>query len=99
MNIKQYMSYADIVSLGNASFGFLSIIMVLNGYLALAAQFMLIAVIFDSLDGWVARRTKRVDEFGFGENIDSLSDVILLVLHRECFCIQHAHRLAYHTLI
>ena len=76
MNIKHYMSYADIVSLGNASFGFLSIIMVLNGYLALAAQFILVAVIFDSLDGWVARKTKRVDEFGFGENIDSLSDVI-----------------------
>ncbi len=29
MNIKQYMSYADVVSLGNASFGFLSII---NGF-------------------------------------------------------------------
>lgn len=76
MNMKHYMSYADLVSLGNASFGFLSIIMVLNGFLAVAAQFMLVAVIFDSLDGWVARRTKRVDEFGFGENIDSLSDVI-----------------------
>jgi archaetidylserine synthase len=42
---------------------------------------MLVAVIFDSLDGWVARKTKkvdefRVDEFGFGGNIDSLSDVI-----------------------
>ncbi len=70
------MSYADLVSLGNASFGFLSILMVFNGYLGLAAQFMLIAVIFDSLDGWVARRTKRVDQYGFGENIDSLSDVI-----------------------
>ena len=33
MNMKHYMSYADLVSLGNASFGFLSIIMVLNGYL------------------------------------------------------------------
>lgn len=76
MNIKSYMSYADLVSLGNASFGFLSILMVFEGYFGLAAQFMLIAVIFDSLDGWVARRTKRVDHYGFGENIDSLSDVI-----------------------
>jgi archaetidylserine synthase len=76
MNIKHYMSYADLVSLGNASFGFLSILMVLNGYLALAAQFLLVAVIFDSLDGYVARKTKRVDRYGFGENIDSLSDVI-----------------------
>ena len=76
MNMKKYLGYADLVSMGNASFGFLSIIMVLNGYLAVAAQFMLVAVIFDSLDGWVARKTKRVDKFGFGENIDSLSDVI-----------------------
>ncbi|ADZ10640.1 CDP-diacylglycerol/serine O-phosphatidyltransferase [Methanobacterium lacus] len=76
MNIKNFMSYADLVSLANASFGFLSIVMAFKGYLDLAAQFMLIAVIFDSLDGWVARRTKRVDQYGFGENIDSLSDVI-----------------------
>ncbi|MDD3984391.1 MAG: archaetidylserine synthase [Methanobacterium sp.] len=76
MNIKHHMSYADIVSIGNASSGFLSIIMVLNGYMVLAAQFILIAVIFDALDGWVARKTKRVDELGFGENIDSLSDVV-----------------------
>lgn len=76
MKIQDLISYADIVSLGNATFGFLAIIMVLNGNLALAAQFILAAVIFDSLDGWVARKTKRVDRFGFGENIDSLSDVI-----------------------
>ncbi len=76
MNMRQLVSYADLVSLGNASFGFLSIIMVFEGHLEIAAQFMLVAVIFDSLDGWVARKTKKVDRFGFGENIDSLSDVI-----------------------
>jgi archaetidylserine synthase len=37
---------------------------------------MLLAVIFDSLDGWVARRTGEVGESGFGKNMDSLSDVI-----------------------
>jgi archaetidylserine synthase len=76
MNIRSYMSYPDLVSLGNASFGFLSIISVLSNDLILAAKFMLIAAIFDSLDGWVARKLKRVDEYGFGKNIDSLSDVI-----------------------
>ena len=76
MNMKNYTSYADLVSIGNASFGFLSILMVVNGNLTFSAIFMLIAVIFDSLDGWVARKTKRNDEFGFGKNIDSLSDVI-----------------------
>lgn len=39
-------------------------------------MFILIAVIFDSMDGWVARKSKRVDHFGFGKNIDSLCDVI-----------------------
>ncbi|MBM4240945.1 MAG: CDP-diacylglycerol--serine O-phosphatidyltransferase [Euryarchaeota archaeon] len=76
MNMKDYIALPDILSVSNAIFGFLSIIMVTTGDLVLAAKFMLISVIFDSLDGWVARRTKRVDEFGFGKNIDSLSDVI-----------------------
>lgn len=76
MNIKEHMALADLISLLNASFGFLAIIMVTQGDLALAAKFILIAVIFDSLDGWVARKRKRVDRIGFGKNIDSLSDVI-----------------------
>jgi len=41
--------------------------MVLEGNLSLTAMFILMAVIFDSLDGWVARKSKRVDQFGFGK--------------------------------
>ena len=37
---------------------------------------MFIAIIFDSIDGWVARKTNRNDTLGFGKNIDSLSDAI-----------------------
>lgn len=76
MNIKEYVALADVFSLINGSFGFLAIIMVTKGDLNLAAMFILIAVIFDSVDGWVARKSKRVDQFGFGKNIDSLCDVI-----------------------
>lgn len=76
MNIKEYIALADLISLFNASFGFLAIISVLNGDLSLAAMFILIAVIFDSLDGWVARKSNRVDDLGFGKNIDSLCDAI-----------------------
>lgn len=75
-NIQSYVSYADLISIFNASFGFFSILMALNGNFIFSATFMLIAVIFDSLDGWVARLTKRNDKVGFGKNIDSLSDVI-----------------------
>jgi archaetidylserine synthase len=70
------MGPADFVSIANASSGFLAIIMAISGNLVLAAKFLLLAVIFDALDGWVARRTKREDECGFGINMDSLSDVI-----------------------
>ena len=76
MNIKEYLALADFVSMLNGSFGFLAIIMMTKGDLNLAAMFILVAVIFDSLDGWVARKSKRVDRYGFGKNIDSICDVI-----------------------
>jgi len=41
-----------------------------------ACQLMLLAVIFDSIDGWIARKIKRRDDKGFGINVDSLSDII-----------------------
>lgn len=76
MNIRSYTSIADLVSIANASSGFLAIVMITMGNLVLAAKFMLLAVIFDALDGWVARKTDREDKYGFGKNIDSLSDII-----------------------
>lgn len=76
MHIRDYLAAPDLLSLLNASAGFLSILMLLNGNYIFSAQLMLLAVIFDSLDGWVARKTKRDDQFGFGKNMDSLSDVI-----------------------
>lgn len=76
MKIRSYTSIADIVSIANASSGFLSIIMVTTGNFVLAAKFMLLSVIFDALDGWVARKINRKDEFDFGKNVDSLSDII-----------------------
>ena len=76
MQLKYQMALPDLISLINATFGFLAIIMASRGDLVLAAKFILLAVILDFLDGWVARKTKRVDQVGFGKNIDSLSDVI-----------------------
>lgn len=76
MHLKDQIALPDLLSLINASFGFLAIIMVTRSDFVLAAKFILLAVIFDSLDGWVARKTKRVDQVGFGKNIDSLSDMI-----------------------
>ena len=58
------------------SCGFLSIVSALNHNLELAALLMIFAIMFDSVDGWVARKTNRNDTLGFGKNIDSLSDVV-----------------------
>ena len=74
--IKSFIAISDAVSLLNMISGFLSIICSINNEFRLAALLMIIAIIFDSIDGWVARKTNRQDNFGFGKNIDSLSDVI-----------------------
>lgn len=75
-NMKCFIAISDIVSLLNMSSGFMSIIQSFNHNFELAATFMILAIIFDSVDGWVARKTKRRDELGFGKNIDSLSDIV-----------------------
>lgn len=74
--MRSFIAMSDIISLLNMSSGFLSIISSINGNLELAAVLMLIAIIFDSCDGWVARKTNRHDDLGFGKNIDSLSDIV-----------------------
>jgi len=75
-DMKSFIAISDIVSLLNMCSGFLSIISSINENFELAAILMIIAIIFDSIDGWVARKTNRQDDWGFGKNIDSLSDAI-----------------------
>lgn len=75
-NMKSFIAISDIISLLNMCSGFLAIISSINKNLELAAILMIIAIIFDSIDGWVARKTNRQDDLGFGKNIDSLSDAI-----------------------
>ena len=50
--------------------------MSINHNFYLASIFMIFSLLFDSVDGWIARKTNRNDKYGFGKNIDSLSDVI-----------------------
>ena len=75
-NMGNFIALSDIISLLNMSSGFLSIICSINHDFNLAAILMIIAIIFDSSDGWVARKINRQDELGFGKNIDSLSDIV-----------------------
>lgn len=75
-NMKSFIALSDIISLLNMTSGFLSMIFSLNNEFNIAAILMIIAIMFDSADGWVARKINRQDELGFGKNIDSLSDIV-----------------------
>ena len=74
--IQSFIALSDIISLLNMSSGFLSVICSINHEYAIAAILMIIAIMFDSTDGWVARKINRQDDLGFGKNIDSLSDIV-----------------------
>ena len=74
--MKSFIAISDIISLLNMASGFLSIVSSINRNFELAAILMIIAIMFDSIDGWVARKTDRQDDLGFGKNIDSLSDIV-----------------------
>ena len=74
--MQSFIGLSDLVSLMNMSCGFLSILMSINHNFYYAAIFMILSLLFDSIDGWVARKTNRLDEYEFGKNIDSLSDIV-----------------------
>lgn len=71
-----FLAVSDAISILNLAFGFLAILMVMDGHLTYASVCILLAVVFDSVDGWVSRKLNRVDPLGFGMNIDSLADVV-----------------------
>ncbi len=55
-------------------FGFYAIVMALRGDFTMGAWAILIAMVFDGLDGWVARMTSSTTKFGL--ELDSLSDIV-----------------------
>jgi archaetidylserine synthase len=74
--MSSFIAISDAISLLNMTSGFLSIISSINHSFELSAILMIVAIMFDSIDGWVARKTNRQDDLGFGKNIDSLSDIV-----------------------
>ena len=71
-----FLAIPDAISLLNLAFGFIAILMVIDNHLTLASLCILVALVFDSVDGWVARKLERKDYFSFGKNMDSLADVV-----------------------
>ncbi|MBC7533545.1 MAG: CDP-diacylglycerol--serine O-phosphatidyltransferase [Oligoflexus sp.] len=64
----------NLITTGNLFFGFFSIVKSLQGDFAWASVAILLAAIFDVLDGRVARMTKSTSEFGV--QYDSLCDLM-----------------------
>ncbi|MDD2234088.1 MAG: CDP-diacylglycerol--serine O-phosphatidyltransferase [Desulfitobacteriaceae bacterium] len=64
----------NIFTLANLFFGFLSLTMILDGKISLAAIMIILAVILDSLDGKVARIFSVSSDFG--KQLDSLCDLV-----------------------
>lgn len=78
MKIKQIIKTADFFTIGNLIFGMLSIFYTINAEFTYAAIFLLIATMFDFLDGKVAHISKKITDTGrhFGKELDSLADVV-----------------------
>ena len=77
-NILKIITLADVASLLNGLSGFMSIIAILQNNIILSAQLLFLAVIFDAMDGTLARlfATNNIEHVIFGETIDSLADIV-----------------------
>ena len=73
-NIYKLLKVADFVTLANAVSGLIAIIAAVYGRFNLAAALILLAVVFDALDGRVARFSKKSNELG--KQLDSLADIV-----------------------
>ncbi|WP_457620491.1 CDP-diacylglycerol--serine O-phosphatidyltransferase [Methanopyrus sp.] len=72
--ISELITPACVVSLTNVVFGTFSLLASIAGFPGVAARFIILSFIADSLDGFVARRTGEESEFGM--NLDSLADLV-----------------------
>jgi len=83
------ISIADVISLTNAIFGFLSILFLFSDLISneemrlrVSFSFILLALLADGLDGIVARKTK-VSEIG--EYLESIADMTSLIIAPALF--------------
>ena len=76
------LSIADYISISNAIFGFLAIIMIFQNQIHYSFSFILLAMVADGIDGLVARKTKLSD---LGEYMEAMGDMISLVIAPSLF--------------
>ena len=68
------LSPGDLFTLGNGVLGFIAITYILDGRITMASVFILFAMLFDGLDGYMARRWGS--KHSIGPLLDSFSDLI-----------------------
>ncbi|MDR1721384.1 MAG: CDP-diacylglycerol--serine O-phosphatidyltransferase [Endomicrobium sp.] len=71
---KSVYILASLFTCGNIICGCWAIILLIDGSFSKAAWFIMLAVVFDMVDGRVARITKTTSDFGV--QLDSLSDLV-----------------------
>ncbi len=83
------LSIADAISITNALFGFLAIIVIISNLgiseeiqIRASFSFILIALLADGLDGIVARKTKKSE---IGEYLESMADMTSMVIAPAVF--------------
>ncbi len=78
MKIVDVIKIADFFTLANLIFGMLAIFAAIKGVFFAASLFLILSVLFDFLDGKVARMNKYASAQGkaFGKELDSLADIV-----------------------
>lgn len=69
------LSMADVVTLSNAIFGFLAILMIFLGEIRISFSFILISLLADGFDGIIARKIRKGD---LGEYMEAMADMVSL---------------------
>ncbi|MCK8826461.1 CDP-diacylglycerol--serine O-phosphatidyltransferase [Natroniella acetigena] len=72
--IERRFLFPNLITSLNLFFGFLSILMSLEGNFLVAAWLVLFAIVFDGLDGKVARKLEGYSQFG--KEFDSFCDAV-----------------------
>ena len=71
------VSLADIITLINAIFGFLAIIMLLKDEIRIAFSFILLALLADGLDGVIAR---KLNTGKIGDYLEAMADMTSMAI-------------------
>lgn len=97
MKLSNIIKIADFFTLGSLVCGMLAIFFAITKSFTVAALLMLVCVVLDMLDGYVARAMKQKNTFG-GE-LDSLCDIVAFGVSPIVFGYMQGLNTPWHLLI